>query len=189
MDSHIAIDIETMGTEINSVILSIGAVGFDTIGIHQLFHVSIEMDSCIEYGMELSTDTLIWWLVQDKKAKDSLVDKMKTAIPISDALEDFKKFYMNFDGTKEFKKRKTCIWGNGSDFDNAMLSYACYKTGVEYPAPYWCNRDMRTILALCEGKVKRVEPKIKHSAISDAEAQATTIIECMQYLGGQGTLF
>ncbi len=62
---NVMIDIETLGTRSNSIILSIGAVNFDITGNHEVdesglntFHKFISTYSCIEHGLVYDQSTL-----------------------------------------------------------------------------------------------------------------------------------
>ena len=69
---HIMIDVESLGTRADAVILSLGAVKFDlTSGKidDQGFYASISIDSNQELGRRIQEDTLLWWLKQDIAAQ------------------------------------------------------------------------------------------------------------------------
>ena len=70
--NHLMIDLETLGTAADSVILSVGAVKFDlhstAIDDHG-FYGSISIDSNFDAGRRVSEDTLLWWLKQPAAAQ------------------------------------------------------------------------------------------------------------------------
>ena len=69
---HVMIDLETLGTKADSVIISIGAVKFD-LDSEQMddngFYASVSIDSNLERGRKIDEDTLLWWLQQSTDAQ------------------------------------------------------------------------------------------------------------------------
>ena len=163
---NIMIDLETMGTSANSVILSIGAVAFNKHHIEDRFEVFIDVDS--QRNRIIHHDTLKWWLGQSPEAQKALTDGMGKAVPMVQALIEFQVFVLKHDGK---------IWGNGSDFDNALLQQAFCDACIPTPWKFWNNRCYRTI--------KSTYPQIKadprigvyHSAVDDAEFQAVHLMK------------
>jgi exodeoxyribonuclease VIII len=76
-----------------------------------------------------------------------------------------------------FKRVK--VWGNGSDFDNAILSCCYGATGREVPWDFWHNRCYRTLKALRPGP-KLVREGTYHNALDDAKSQALHAIELLR---------
>ncbi|NQW82286.1 MAG: 3'-5' exoribonuclease, partial [Polaromonas sp.] len=61
------VDLETLGTVADAVILSIGAVKFDLDSDaidDDGFYASISIESNQETGRRIQEDTLIWWMGQ-----------------------------------------------------------------------------------------------------------------------------
>ncbi len=158
------IDLETLGTKPDSAILSIGAVTFDKNGIGEEFYVNVDLDSQLNKfnDRKIDPDTFYWWAKQSSEAGKALESDRKQ---IGDALSMFD-FWL-FQNTDQEKVK---VWGNGSDFDNVMLTHAfgCQKW------KFWNNRCFRTFLALTNAE--RVKPLTAHNALDDAKAQAQTLI-------------
>jgi len=59
---HIMLDLETFGTDNDSVICSIGAVEFDIVtgkrGME--FYQKIDIQSCLDAGLKVSGQTILW---------------------------------------------------------------------------------------------------------------------------------
>jgi hypothetical protein len=164
--NDIMLDIETLGTRADSVILSIGAVKFDPYGdaldIDGGFYASVSIDSNHEAGRrDISEETLIWWLAQDNEARRVFVEPKTT---LRCALEDLA-FY--------FSHRDYQVWSNGADFDLAMLAHAYAAFGIALPWQYTNTNCFRTIKKL---PFARDVPKIlqadKHHARADSVYQA-----------------
>ena len=75
--NHCMIDLETLGTQPGSIILSIGAVLFDpTKAPHEClgeeFYYVIGKPTCLAAGLTFSQDTLDWWKKQSPEARKVL---------------------------------------------------------------------------------------------------------------------
>lgn len=165
---HVMVDLETLGTDPGAVILSIGAVRFDTDGIDdETLHVSVDPESCQDYGLSIDADTLTWWLEQD----DAVTDILRGGIPLDDALHEFTAFIDDAD----------TIWANSPTFDCSILRAAYDAIGDDVPWSYRDERDFRTLSHL------PVAPDIpfdgdKHNALDDATHQAQVTIETLTRL-------
>ena len=67
--SNLMLDIETLGTGPNSVILSIGAVEFDETGVISKFYEAIDPESCTDWGLQIDARTVLWWMDQNDAAR------------------------------------------------------------------------------------------------------------------------
>jgi len=162
--NNIMLDLETMGTGYNSAIIAIGAVKFDiNNGITDKFYKVVDLNSCIKKGFDIDADNVYWWLRQSDQAKGEL---SKNLIHIKDALIQFKGW---------IGKGNLQIWGNGSDFDNVILTNAFRKYGVTSPWPHYSNRCYRTI-RYSYPSLEIPNVGISHKAIDDAEYQANYLI-------------
>ncbi len=76
MTHQIMIDIETLSTEPNAAILSIGAVLFsvEQKKIIRTFTINIKMESSINYG-HISPETVQWWMEQPYQAREAFKNK------------------------------------------------------------------------------------------------------------------
>ncbi len=163
---HIMIDLETLGTRADSVILSLGAVKFDlTSGKvdDEGFYASISIDSNLDLGRRIQEDTLLWWFKQDIAAQ-SVFHEDKTAL--NQALEDFSDWV----GSDDYE-----VWSNGADFDIPMLAHAYAQIQMEAPWKFWASNCFRTYKKLPGAKaIAGTVPfaGVKHNALADAVHQA-----------------
>ena len=166
---HIMLDLETLGTRADAVILSLGAGKFDlTSGKidDQGFYASISIDSNQELGRHIQEDTLLWWLKQDIAAQ-SVFHEEKIALP--QALEDFSDWV----GTGDYE-----VWSNGADFDIPMLGHAYAQIQMEAPWKFWASNCLRTYKKLPGAKaLAQTVPfaGVKHNALADAVHQAQVL--------------
>lgn len=162
------IDLETLGTTADSVILSIGAAKFDlgTGKIDSLgFYRSISIESNLDHKRRISESTMLWWFKQDAAAQ-AVFHEPKEAL--GTALVELSDWI----GTEQF-----LIWSNGADFDIPMLSHAYTQMQVEIPWKFFNSRCYRTYKNLPGAKDIRAQPLgVKHNALSDAYQQAQTLI-------------
>lgn len=162
------VDLETLGRRAGCCILSIGATYFDAEGIESEFYVVVNQTSCLNAGLHVDQDTMEWWEKQPEAARQVLEESKVAGMDLADALDLFGAFIK---GTK--------VWGNGSDFDNAIL-YACYAAvGKEVPWKFWDSRCYRTLKGLFPA-VKLNRQGTYHNALDDAKSQAEHAAEILR---------
>lgn len=156
------IDLETLGTVADAVILSIGAVKFDLNSDSMddaAFYASISLDSNQEAGRKFSEDTVLWWLSQSEEARAVFHEPKQS---LGGALEDFCLWF----GDAKF------IWSNGADFDIPMINHALRSFGMDAPWDFWNARCVRTYKNLPGTKdIKVAANPLKHNALQDAITQ------------------
>lgn len=165
--NHIMVDIETMGTESYSAIVSIGALGFDLeTGKKGLeFYVNVDLQSCINKGLVVNGNTCMWWMKQSKEAVDSLLNP--TPIKIEKALSEF-----SFWIWANFNSKEVCVWGNSARFDLGILQNAFEKTQLNVPWQFRNERCVRTLVSFApEVKKNFKHSGIDHNALSDCHKQ------------------
>lgn len=163
------IDMETLSTEHNAALLSIGAVihDFGTGQQVDTFYANITPESSIAAGLDVSESTKAWWAKQGQAAQDVLsVDQR----PLRDVLVDFAKWLAGHGVQYAI--------GNGPRADNQWLESACKAVGMQSPIKYWGDLDMRTltfigthILGLdhWHNTFKGVKHNALHDAINEAQ--------------------
>jgi len=183
----VMLDIETLGTGIHSLVVSIGAVRFrldstddlDTIRDDaRSFYAVLDTEDQRYRGRVDDPDTLAWWTKQSDEARQVLTDPSEDT---AGALERFSEFCR---GVKR-------IWGNGNTFDNAIIR-DLYKTyEQDYPVDFWADLDMRTLKYLWNKLTNwrsKNEPKIRigehHNALDDARSQVLQIQQMYRELKG-----
>jgi DNA polymerase III epsilon subunit-like protein len=156
--TNVMIDIETMGNQSFSSILSIGAVRFDlkTGEIGDKFYTTIDLESCLHMGLLINADTLKWWMKQNDQAKKDLFDGDQ--LPINQAL------YL----LSQFINKKDIVWGNSARFDCGILSDAYNKCRLPLPWDFRDERCVRTLVSFYP-KMKSGEKMTGtyHNAIDD----------------------
>lgn len=176
--NRIMLDLETLGQTPGSVILSIGAVRFDETGILDEFYVNINPESCVAAGLRMDVSTVMWWMGQSDEARKALV--AGEAKILQEALAMFGSWAIRL-GTPQ-AEQVTELWGNGSDFDNVLLTHAYASVGMPPPWPFWANRDYRTLKGIRKD-IPFEKPAIAHNALEDAKAQAKHLLKILTALG------
>ncbi len=169
--AHIMLDLETLGQTPRAAFFEIGAVFFDpmTANLGETFHQIINPLTCYEYELLRNPKTLQWWEKQSDEARTNLIAAQNCEIGISQALLLFYNWLNDNCGLEQLK-----VWGNGSDFDNAIMANAYAQTNVnggKTPWSFWNNRCYRTIKALAP-KIKIERTGTHHNALDDAISQA-----------------
>jgi len=159
---QIMIDLETLSLRSDAMILQIGAVALDALGVYEqdtfLCNVSAHA------GFDVSTETLKWWQERPEELRMSLYMNQHH---ITDALENFNKWC----GNEPFH-----IWAKSAGFDLAVLRFAYMKMGVPIPWHYRAERCYRTAAATLPFATF-VPPAVAHRADNDAIAQARHLLE------------
>lgn len=162
--SHCMIDLETLGVRPGSVILSIGAVEFSPEGLGRELYLVVNTQSCLDVGLATDKSTTSWWDGQGAEARRILVLAQNSLNSLPVALLSLSSFYHEIDAHQ--------LWGNGADFDNALLAEAYRRCGLG-PAP-WQPAGSR-----CYRTLKNLAPQVKlarqgtfHNALDDAKSQA-----------------
>jgi hypothetical protein len=135
---HVMIDLETLGTEPGSVILSLGAVMFNKAGLGGAFYCVFSRPGMRQVGLRESEATLEWWNQQDDRSLLVKAEHLDT--PIGQTLGRFADWLA-------WVKPET-VWGNGSDFDNVLLASAFRAAALRLPWSFRQNRCYRTIKSM-----------------------------------------
>lgn len=159
---HLMVDIETMGTESYSPILSIAAVEFnlETGATGKVFEKHITLSSNMQMGLNPDPDTLMWWLGQSEDARQGLINAEK--MTLNGALMMFQKFCNTLEPDFE-------IWGNSARFDLGLLQNAYNRALNPIPWNFRKERCVRTLVSFRPDK--KVFKGVLHDALGDCYNQ------------------
>ena len=176
--TDIMLDLETYGNTPGSMILSIGAQAFDwrsgTLvddGMYEIVHKGGK-----DYGLHRDEGTVEWWKKQGAEARQ-VIDQAKTGgKPLPDALTALD-FYV-----RKFDVANVCVWGCGSDFDNALIrsAYRAVDPNREPAWLFWNNRCYRTLKSFFPHIRIERDGMVHHNALDDARAQAQHAMKLLQ---------
>ncbi len=169
--SDLMIDLETLGTGPDAVIVSIGAVFFDiekgTLG--PTFEMVLDIQSEMGLGRKIDADTLRWWFSQENAAKKVFHEKATDPVKV---LELFSYFCQTNSTPKMLK-----AWGNGSTFDITLME-SLYKTYARvHPWGYNGVMDLRTFRRFVADGAPVIKTGTNHNALDDAISQAKFVLE------------
>ena len=171
---HAMIDLETLSTNPNATILTVGGVKFDPYTLiepSQGMYFRVDVDSQTAMGRDVMQETLDWWGTQDKEImEEALGDNDR--ISISEMLKTINKWCVGVD----------VFWSQGPLFDYAILQdfYAQMKTPV--PWNYWQIRDSRTLFSLVPRDPNEKRTGL-HNALEDCYFQAKKVQKIYKQLG------
>jgi len=177
----VMVDLETLGRRAGCSILSIGAVAFDaeTGKLGPELYTVVKVASCEAAGLHTDPDTVAWWEKQNPEAQKVL--KQARAARGNKALD---KALIGFNEyLAQFGPKAVRVWGNGSDFDNAILINCYAATNLAAGWEFWNNRCFRTLKGMAPS-IKVDRTGTYHNALDDAKTQALHAIKVLQYLRG-----
>lgn len=163
----VMVDLETLSTDHDAAIISIGAVVFDKTGVGKTFYTAV---TPIDRYFHISFETIKWWMEQSAPARAVFFEKgPDTAV----AMASFTAWLNQVDCTR--------IWGNGATFDITLLESTYRRIGHILPWKYRAPRDVRTILEASGIRVEKVVG-VEHNALDDAINQALAVIKAQSIL-------
>lgn len=173
------IDIETLGTNVRSPILSIGACEFtfeEGVNEKQTFHAKIDVGyyDNIKQAFDIDYATLKWWGKQD-----NFKDVLNGNITLHEALTSLGKWMGdNFSD-------KPIVWCQGMDFDFPILKHAHGVFKMKLPWEYYNQRDTRTLYEVAPGFKKTfVRSGVYHDALEDCKHQVSEVCKAYKLIHG-----
>jgi hypothetical protein len=196
---HFMIDLKTLATTADAVIMQIGVVGFNFeetshsiriavgSGISRLADHALSIDLG-EHGQScraVDRRTERRWKEQSKIMSDSPYfhhkDTGRTSnTGLHEALFLLSKFFKENAVDEDFR-----VWGNGSDFDIAMLTHAYISTCKQFETPWKfynvrCMRTIKNMFTLDED-FKQTLSEIPHIAVEAAAIKVKMLKELLRY--------
>lgn len=165
--NDVMLDLETLGVETDSVVISLGAVYFDPYSeelgkeILMTINDNSREDQVRNHGRYVSPSTVSWWMEQSRDAQ-----RGSFGVQNSYSTEEVLSAFTNFLGPT------TRVWGNGASFDNVILANLYKAYGRQVPWHFTADRCYRTVknLPQAPGFIKRIGTL--HNALDDAKTQA-----------------
>ncbi|EEQ4920994.1 exonuclease, partial [Escherichia coli] len=175
---HLSVDLETMGTNPDAPINSIGGTFFDpaTGEMGPEFSKAIDLETS---GGIIDRKTIKWWAKRSREAQSAI---FTDEISLDVALRLFIEFIEKNSGGCFVQ-----VWGNGANFDNVILRRSYERQGIPCPWLYYNDRDVRTIVELGNAigfDVRMAIPfeGVPHNALDDARHQAKQVSAIWQKL-------
>jgi hypothetical protein len=169
--THVVLDLETLGTHVESPVIEIGACAIDEVTgeITHLFEARVNpapysyeflLRNADEYcdGSMLGVggghlNSVAWWMGTEERRRtlaeimDVSANAASPVLALNGALADFARFYWELEGLAG-GNRAVRLWSNGPAFDAAMLRHNYERAGLEVPWHCTVERCVRTALEL-----------------------------------------
>lgn len=177
--ADIMVDIETLATTPNSVVITIGAIRFDPFAddresfegdtiLMDTFYRRIDPESFNWPSAHIDDNTLAWWAKQSPEVQfEAFTDDDRH--PIQEVMRDFHRWCGGYN----------TMWANGPAFDIVILEEVCKQLHRGYPWQYWQVKDTRTVYGLVEHE--RPNPRLHHAAW-DCWSQIVALQSCFRNL-------
>jgi exodeoxyribonuclease VIII len=179
MTTHVMINLETLGTDPEAMILSLGAVKFDPLAklIEETFHTAVDLLQAPRnaYGLTIDPGMLFWWLQPERsRARVALSETPKA--DLASVLDGFALWFGNL---------SLPVWGNGVAFNNVILRNAFEAMNMDCP---WFHDEDR-----CYQTLKNLFPEVTadstpgltaHSALDNAIHQTEHLRKIMRVIHG-----
>ena len=171
---HAMIDLETLSTNPNAVILTVGGVKFDPttqMKPYSEMYFRVDVDSQTNMGRDVMQDTVNWWSKQPKQISDEAFSD-DNRISLDEMVKSINKFSVGVD----------VFWCQGPLFDYAILQDIYKQMGHPAPWQYWQIRDSRTLFSLVPRDLNEKRQDL-HNALEDCRYQAKKVQKVYRQLG------
>jgi hypothetical protein len=177
--AHLMIDIETLGTTPDALILTVAAQSFDPVGdgyYNQSYYARVDFDSQIDRKIE--DGTLKWWATQNSMAREEAFSEDDRK-PLEQVLDELGKLIW----------QSSAIWANGPTFDMTILEHAYKSYKKPLPWQYYRVRDARTVYmlkpdsaVLSNARVTNINRPASHHALDDCCRQIDLLQQTLRQL-------
>lgn len=184
MSKHIMIDLETLSTAKNAVVLSIGAVFFDpkTGTVLDEFYKELRLSDQANRKVDIST--VQWWMKQvaehperasifSQELNENKCPTRNALLLLRDFIESHRPIEQDF-----------CVWACDPDFDLDIIAtlYADYELNV--PWKYYEPKSVRTVRMLAkELGLPKLDVTKTHNALEDCIRQAKEVHRVYSNIG------
>ena len=170
----VMIDIETLATTPDSVILTLGALKFDPKSNaegNSIYH-RLDVDSQLKIGRRVDDGTLEWWGKQALQVREEALGTTNRQ-----ALDEV------FDSISRFMVGVDNIWAQGPAFDIVILEDVLRQIKRPIPWQFWQIRDSRTLFKLVNEDPRPKNFEGAHNALTDCYYQAKAVQKVFRLLG------
>ena len=168
------IDLETLSTTPDAVILTVGGVKFNphnNVEPNQPMYFRVDVDEQIKIDRHVMQETLDWWGKQAEDVREEALGD-NNRISLDQMIKTINKFAVGVD----------VFWCQGPLFDYAILQNFYAQMQVPVPWNFWQIRDSRTL-----GSLVPRDPNEKrtglHNALEDCYFQAKKVQRVYKQLG------
>lgn len=168
------IDLETLATSAEAVVLEIGCVLFDpaTGEMGPEYHAEVDLRGPDNRLRGIDGETLGWWAARMKDGHD--MPGLHGGVSLWEALQGLAAFMKAHTNSEDVE-----MWAWGSDFDFAILRHAHDEAQLALPWRYGRQCDARTF---CKKLFVPRRGPVMHQALGDARQEAGAVMEAMEAL-------
>lgn len=164
----VMLDIETLATPPDSVILTLGAVKFDPKeadgDVKGSFYKRLDVDEQLKMGRRVDEETVAWWGKQAPQVREEALGT-DGRTPCNTVFDELSKFLVGTDN----------IWAQGPVFDIALLENIFRQLERPCPWHFWQIRDSRTLFKLVNQDPRPKNFDGAHNALTDCYHQAKAV--------------
>ena len=171
---HIMIDLETLATTPDAVILTCGGVKFDPWSgaePDRPFYLRLNVDEQTNIGRRTADASLEWWNTQPEGVREEALSDGNRV-----TLDEFQKQLNRYLVGADY------LWAQGPLFDYAILENLYTQLEQPFPWQFWQIRDSRTLFSLVPGVKEKIKRTDLHNALADCYFQAKTVQYCYREL-------
>lgn len=173
MKPSVMLDIETLDTCAEAVILSVGACKFNPYTDEEPYaaqHWRISVDDQLERGRSVSESTLAWWANQPENIREEALGDTDR-ISVVNFIRELNRWLVNVDK----------IWCQGPQFDMVIIEHLFTQWGINKNWAYWQVCDCRTIFNMMPEDPRKAIRTQAHNALADAHWQAISVQRTFQH--------
>ena len=171
---HVMLDIETLATTPDAVVMGVGVVKFDprsgTPYNKTLWRPDIDQQT--ERDRHVSESTLEWWSKLPQHIQDDAFTE-DGRIPVTEFMKELNRYCVGADK----------IWCQGPQFDMLILENLYIQWGHHFGWQFWQIMDCRTLFQLMPTDPRKAIQQDLHSADADAYYQAIGVQQCYEHFG------
>ncbi len=169
----VMLDLETLSTRPESVILTIGAVKFDPwsddVDAEHGLYYRVNVDEQLALGRHVQEETVQWWGRQPAEVFEEAMGE-HDRVSVETMCADLNRFLVGVNS----------IWCQGPAFDIVILENLYRQLVKPTPWQFWQIRDSRTLFGV-HGDPRDKERKAAHNALMDCYYQAIGVQEVYKH--------
>lgn len=179
--THVMIDLETLATTPQAIVLSIGAQVFDIDGIlaepQKQFYCVLPYREQVRMDRYKDPATMGWWDRQSAEARQILTDSSSCLGDLYTGMQEFKDWFArNTQGA-------AYAWGLGALMDLAILEDLFRQLRLPVPWDYRHAMCFRTLRELYNRQVPAPAfVGTRHNALADAQHQALHAVQILRHI-------
>ena len=193
-------DLETEDTKHSAVVLSVGAVIWESVmeehddhprltyRIFDRFYRVLDIEEQIEKGRTQSHSTLSWWKEQDSVAYQEAYNPVRN--PVTEVLNDFREFAQKYADPEAMDPGINAFWASPACFDFPIWEDLAMTCGNYVPWSYRQRYDVRTVVREARYSVEGHDYShlhgVPHTPVYDCEAQIDLLTAARNKLAGRG---